>query len=57
MKKKYSVAVLRQMCSVKTPRKIELPEGDITFEADDDTTRLLMEQLFPDVDKEVVKRN
>ena len=57
MKKKYSVAVLREMCSIKTPRKIELPEGDITFEADDDTTKLLMDQLFPDVDEEVVKRN
>lgn len=54
MKKKYSVPVLRQMCSVKKPRRIELPEGDITFEADDDTTQLLMEQLFPNIDKEVV---
>ena len=60
MLKKYSVKKLAALLlpvksSGKKQRLIEMGnEGDITFEADDATTKLIIDQLFPGEGKGVM---
>jgi hypothetical protein len=63
MLKKYSVKKLMILLSpvvfnTAKFRRVEMADGsgEVTFEADDATNKLIMEQLFPNADEEVITR-